>query len=90
MSDKVCIFVVGGPDDIRSQTIDEIIAALRFSRVANDLKLYSTWQGADEVKWRALSSHTGWQEGPACPAERGGRREDCAAWPACQCSEAEF
>lgn len=61
MSDKVCIFVVGGPDDIRAQTIDEIIEALRFNPLSRDLKLYSTWQGADEVKWRALSSHSGWQ-----------------------------
>ncbi|MDE2103455.1 MAG: hypothetical protein KGL39_39805 [Patescibacteria group bacterium] len=63
MSDKICIFVVGGPDDLRAQTIDEIIAALRYNPLSRDLKLYSTIQDADEVKWRQLSSYSGWQGG---------------------------
>lgn len=61
MSDKVCIFVVGGPDDVRAQTVDEIIAALRCNPLSCDLKLYSSIQDADELKWRHLSSYSGWQ-----------------------------
>lgn len=61
MDDKVCIFVVGGPDDIRAETVDRIIDTLRFAEIARDLKLYSSIQDADELKWRQLSSHSGWQ-----------------------------
>lgn len=61
MADKVCIFVVGGPEDIRASTVDKIIEALKFTEIAPDLKLYSSMQDADELKWRHLSSYSGWQ-----------------------------
>ena len=59
--DKVCIFVVGGPDDIRAQTVDAIIAALRTNPVSENLRLFSSLDDAGQLKWNQLSSYSGWQ-----------------------------